>query len=467
MMAAFFLYFFRLASVGMIGPDEPRYASIGFEMARSGDWVTPRLWGAPWFEKPALLYWLTGAAYRLGLREEWAPRLPVALISVGFLLLYYRVLRREFGSQAAWFAVGILGTSAGWIAYSRVAVTDLPMTAAFAAAMLLALPWIDRGDRGSLPVVGALLGVAVLAKGLVPIALMVPLVVMGWRRLQDLIHPRTSLPFILVATPWYLLCYWQNGMPFLREFFWEHHIERVASETLRHVQPFWFYVPVLAGALYPWTPVLGGLFTRRLFADRKRKFLLFWLLFGFAFFSVPLNKLPGYLLPLLPAAAALMGIALSERKGLRWALVGSAGLLLLMAPAAAILPRALASGLSRAGVPVFHWIWLAPALLIPLVWREKRRSIAVGVIAAGVTAGVAGVALRTLPDVDRIATIRPLWREVKSRRDQVCVGDLHRSLRYGLNFYSGTPIPDCGDVPNELAITGKDPPRLTPRGNSL
>ena len=72
----------------MLGPDEPRYASVGREMARSGDWITPRLWGQPWFEKPALLYWMTGAAFRLGFSEDLAPRVPVALFSVAFLVFF-------------------------------------------------------------------------------------------------------------------------------------------------------------------------------------------------------------------------------------------------------------------------------------------------------------------------------------------------------------------------------------------
>ncbi|HMD50384.1 MAG TPA: glycosyltransferase family 39 protein, partial [Bryobacteraceae bacterium] len=132
----FFLYFFGLTRTGLIGPDEARYAAIGRAMAATGDWITPRLWGQPWFEKPALLYWMTAAGFKLGLGPELAPRLPVALASVAFLTYFFVVLRREFGDRAAWYASAILATSAGWLVYSHVAITDLPMSAAFAAAML-------------------------------------------------------------------------------------------------------------------------------------------------------------------------------------------------------------------------------------------------------------------------------------------------------------------------------------------
>lgn len=133
----YLLFFFALGHVGLLGPDEPRYAAIGREMARSGDWITPRLWGEPWFEKPALLYWLTGLAFRAGLNPDLAPRLPVAIIGVAFLVFYYVILRREFGERAAWLATAILGTSAAWLGFSAIAVTDLPMSAAFSAAMLV------------------------------------------------------------------------------------------------------------------------------------------------------------------------------------------------------------------------------------------------------------------------------------------------------------------------------------------
>src|SRR5215472_2971624 len=132
----YFLYFFHLTATGMLGPDEPRYAAIGREMARSGDWVTPRLWGQPWFEKPALLYWTTATGFRAGLGAELAPRLPVALAAVLFLVLYAWVLAREFGGRVAALATLILGTCWGWVGYSQIAVTDLLLTATFSTAMV-------------------------------------------------------------------------------------------------------------------------------------------------------------------------------------------------------------------------------------------------------------------------------------------------------------------------------------------
>ena len=155
-------------------------------MAHSGDWVTPRLWGEPWFEKPALLYWLVGAAYGAGFNDDWAPRLGVALVSLAFLFFYYTQMRREFGDGAALYSSVILATSAGWFAFSQVGVTDLPMAAAFGASLLLALRWVRSGGRRGLLLAGVFLGFAVLAKGLVPIVLAAPLAWVGRKRWRDL-----------------------------------------------------------------------------------------------------------------------------------------------------------------------------------------------------------------------------------------------------------------------------------------
>ncbi|MBI4906793.1 MAG: glycosyltransferase family 39 protein, partial [Acidobacteria bacterium] len=289
------LSFSALNDFGLLGPDEPRYVSIGREMARSGDWVTPRLWGEAWFEKPVLLYWMVAAGHVTGLPGEWAARLPVALLSAAFLVLFWRLVDEQAGPRAAWMAATILATSAGWTSFSRLAVTDLPLSACFAAGMLLAAEWAHSGSRRRLPLAGVCFGLALLAKGPLAGVLALPLVWTSGRRWRD--WWRVAFPALLVAGPWYALCAARNGPAFVNEFFLKHNLGRFASSDLQHVQPFWFYVPVLLLGLFPWTPVVAVL---RRPANPWERLLWMWLGFGFVFFSLSVNKLPGYLLPLLP-----------------------------------------------------------------------------------------------------------------------------------------------------------------------
>ncbi len=461
----YFLFFFGLTATGLLGPDEPRYAAIGREMARSGDWVTPRLWGEPWFEKPALIYWMTGLAFRAGLGEDLAPRLPVALMSVAFLLFYWWALRREFGARAACFATAMLATSAAWLSFSHVGVTDLPMAAAFSAAMLLGLRLAGRplpDGRGSVGGsepralasgvgVGALLGLAVLAKGLVPLVLALPLVWTARRRLKELLHPAAMVAFLLVAAPWYVLCALANGSSFLDEFFVKHHFSRVWSEALQHPQPFWFYVPVLLAGLFPWTPLVVLLFRRSVWQDPRRRFLLAWVGFGLLLFSLAVNKLPGYLLPLVPAVCALAGLELAEAKGVRWPLAACALLLALVPLVAAVLPGALLEGLRRAAVGEVRWAVSAPAGIVAVAvwWLEARgrRVAAVAVLVGAMAAGVLWFKVTTFPVLDRAVSARAFWREIAPRAGEVCVEEANRGWLYGLNYYAITPLPECADQP--------------------
>jgi 4-amino-4-deoxy-L-arabinose transferase-like glycosyltransferase len=178
--------------------------------------------------------------------------------------------------------------------------------------------------------------------------------------------------------------------------------------------------------------------------------------FGLVFFSASRNKLPRYIVQLLRALAVLAGIALAESKRPRWVLGTTAALLVLLGPISAIMPNALAVGISRSIVPPFHWTWLLPALAAVAVWSldaAGQRTAAVALLAAAITAGVVGIELRTLPEIDREASARPLWRAIAPIKERVCVARLHRSLRYGLNYYSLAPLPDCRTEPRELEIT--------------
>jgi 4-amino-4-deoxy-L-arabinose transferase-like glycosyltransferase len=455
-LAAYFLFFCGLTGEGLLGPDEPRYAAIGREMARSGDWVTPRLWDQAWFEKPPLLYWMTGLGFRAGLSEDLAPRLPVALLSVAFLWFYWRRLDREFGHRAAHLATAILATSAAWVAFSHVGVTDLPMAAAFSAAMLLSLPWIRTGNRRELPAAAALLGVAVMAKGLVPLALALPLVWMGRKQWKDLLRPAPILAFLAVAAPWYLLATLLHGGAFLGDFFGKHHFARFFTGELQHQQPFWFYLPVLLAGLFPWTPLLAALFRKRLYDDARLRFLLLWVVFGLVFFSASTNKLPGYLLPLVPAICALIGVALAEARAATLPLTASAALLALVPIVAGVLPEALLRGLSRVQAPGVPWLALLPIPAIAAaVWaleRAGRRLVAVGVIAGAILGGVIYLETITFPVLDRTVSARGLWKQIASRSGEVCVGDVNRGWRYNLDYYSGGPLPDCDEAPRPIRI---------------
>jgi 4-amino-4-deoxy-L-arabinose transferase-like glycosyltransferase len=462
-LVAYALYFQGLSTAGLLSKDEPRYAAISREMARSGDWVTPRLWGQPWFEKSPLLYWMSAVGFRLGWGPEVAPRLPVALLAVAFLAFYWWILRREFGDPAASMATWILATGAAWVGFGYAGVTDLPLAATFSAAMLLALPWIGRGDRRWLPLTALLGGVALLGKYGVAAVLAAPLAV-RWRNLPDLLRPRVLCLFVLVAAPWYVMCFERNGMAFAKVA-WEHQFGRFTTGALGHTQQWWYYLPVLAGLLLPWTPLVVLVARRSGWGDLRRVFLLAWAAFGLVFFSLSVNKLPGYLLPLCPPLAALMGLGLAEARRARGWLVACALLLVVFPVAVPLIPAALAEGLRRAPRPAFQWPWLLPAAAAIPVWileTRGRRLAATAVVAMGAAAGAVYVKRAALPEADRMASARPLWREIEGRVWQVCTDRLKSDFVYGLGYYAEWPLPECSTDarPIHLVQAPGEPPRV-------
>lgn len=442
------VYLFGLDRTGLIGPDEPRYASIGRDMAQAGDWVVPRLWGEPWFEKPALLYWLVAAGHRLGLENEWAVRLPVAALSLLFLALFFSELRREFGDQTAGLATMILASMAGWAAYSFVAVTDLPLAATFSTAMLLSLGWLRSGGRRGLLLAGVFLGLAVLAKGLVPLVLALPLFWLARRELRALFG--FSLLCVLVAAPWYVAITVRAGPEFLYEFFGRHHFGRFTSGELQHVRPVWFYLPVLAGLVMPWTPLLGLAIRharmREEFADRRLQLLWLWPAWGLLFFSLSANKLPGYVLPLLPAIAVLLARSAGHRPAPPWvaACGGAVGLMACILP---WLPPAVAQGAGRLLLGKQFWLLAAgssamAALLAAGCAKRWGSSTAVLAVSAGALLVYLTAKLWVFPQLDHTASARQLWL----RSHPTCVEPgTNRAMRYGLNFYAGKALPACAD----------------------
>ena len=431
------LYLLQLGGVGLLGPDEPRYASIGREMARSGDWITPRLDGQPWFEKPPLTYWLTALGHLLHLSDEWAARLPEALLSVAFLAFFYATLAREFSPQLALAATAILSTAAGWMAYSFAALTDLPMSAALGVAVLLTL-FDDKPQRGW--IAGALLGLAILGKGFVPLVLFAPLFfVMRRGRIA------TVAGAIVVAAPWYLLCWMRNGSAFWDDLFWKQHVARFLSPSLEHVQPFWYYVPILLAGLFPWTPLAALLARRKVYDDVRVRLLAAWVVYGLVFFSVARNKLPGYVLPLLPALAIVLAVALEKAPAKQWWLAACAALLIALPAVAAVLPDALLSGLSRAHVS-FKPLGLIFAFAAAGVWwlaRRRQTGLAILTVALAAGFGAAYIKDHTFPRLDQTVSVRGFWRSSGASAASACFDSVSRTWQYGLNYYAGRPLAEC------------------------
>jgi 4-amino-4-deoxy-L-arabinose transferase-like glycosyltransferase len=460
------VYLSSLGRVGFLGPDEPRYASIGREMAHSGDWITPRLDGSAWFEKPPLLYWLTGAARKLQLafsgstvsgKDEWAARLPLALISLAFLWFFHRTLAREFSPRVALAATGILATSAGWVAYSFAAVTDLPMSAALGAAMLIgvfgpsAIPSWARQTKVLGIWAGVFLGLAVLAKGFVPLVLIAPVLLVA-RRMRVAMIASCAV----IAAPWYVLCELRNGPVFWNEFFWKHHVDRFLHPTLDHPQPWWFYLPVLLAGLFPWTPLAGLLFRPKTYKDERVRFLVLWLVFALVFFSAAQNKLPGYVLPLLPALAIMLAVALDKTPAGGW-WIGACVVLLIATPAiASYLPDALLSGSSSAHFSfarlALGWPFLlATAGVFWLAWSGKREQAMLAATLAGLAA-IGYFKIVLLPVLDQRYSVRAFWRENASQIEGACTKDVRRDWAYGLNYYAGRRLPECGESGPQITV---------------
>ena len=325
-------YFHNLGAIGLVGPDEPRYAWIAREMHESGDWVTPRLYGKPWFEKPVLLYWGAALSFKLFGVSDAAARFPSAFAALLATLAMAWLAWRIYGPWTARWLLLLLPTTVGMIGFSHAAATDMPFAATLTVALVFAAiilgltrnpqsPPIQRTPWLALIFFGFFLGLATLAKGPAAIVLSGGGVLLWaaltrrWRDAFRFLHPVAIASFCLTALPWYILCSRRNP-DFFRVFIIEHNFKRYLTPEFQHIQPFWFYVPVLLIAFAPWTLALvwSALFgALRAWPKRRPSdatlLALCWAAFCILFFSISKSKLPGYILPAVPPIGLLLSRA--------------------------------------------------------------------------------------------------------------------------------------------------------------
>ena len=398
-----FCFFFHLSAIGLLGPDEPRYAQVAREMLARQDWVTPFLYHHTWLEKPILLYWGEMLSYSVFGVSDWAARVPSALAATLLVFGTFLAVRR-IRHSARLDAALMVASSVLILGFARAAATDMLLAAPFSLSLLAWFAWYqstyeaDAATGGPyLPASGkcgeavspqlcspakseiaplflilfyALNALAALAKGPVAPALAAFVLIAfcasqrNYRALLATLRPAGLAVFFAVAAPWYGLV--QLHTPeFFRVFFLQHNLARFGSNLYRHKQPFWYYLPVALVATLPWSvwlfpgmaDALAALRATLLRSDPANSnaadptpeggpylpssgkcgeasgpqnaetnpdsaisptytfeiFLFLWALIPIAFFSISRSKLPGYILPSIPALLILAAVAVHRR----------------------------------------------------------------------------------------------------------------------------------------------------------
>ena len=383
--------------------DESRYAEISREMVASGDWITPRLNGFKYFEKPPLQYWASAALFSVLGESDWVARLWTALIGLAGIALTFYAANRLFGPPLGAYAAAVLAGSPLYVLLGQINTLDMSVSVFLAAA-------IFAFALGHMLLFWAACALAVLSKGLIGIVL--PLGAIG---LYALLRREWSIAlrmrpvagvalFLLITAPWFVAVSMANA-EFAHFFFIQEHFQRFTTEMHHRAHPAWYFVPVLLAGLAPWLAPLGRAAYAAVKARTDTELLLWcWAVVVFVFFSASGSKLPPYILPIFPALAVLIARAITAGT-LKW-------------QSLALIPVALGAGLAiwklGGGRYAAYAQWLVVAALVFaacaaaalfLASRQRTGAAVLALAAGGLAATQIGAAGHyTLSDRFSVAT---------------------------------------------------------------
>jgi 4-amino-4-deoxy-L-arabinose transferase-like glycosyltransferase len=398
--------------------------------------------------------------------------------------IYYFLRRVRPGSELD--GALIVASCAGMIGFARAAATDMPLAATFGISLLAWFAWYENNENESSKNVSSnerraylgafyfFLALGTLAKGPVAPALAAVIILVfvalkrEWHALGRTLWIPGILLYLAVMLPWYAAVQLRNP-DFFRIFILEHNLARFSQDVYHHRQPFWFYIPVFLLAMMPWTVVLivaigdrlHGIWSKGKEAFSKREdswplFLLMWMLVPIVFFSASQSKLPGYILPAVPAGALLIadylnfrrreesvdGIRDRERRKLSPYFAVAHGVLcglLIFAAFSAesiVIHRRLLLTTGTyfgAVVAAMAAIGISAALVSRAGFRLLTRVTLVAmVISVAVVIRTASVA------IDSTQSARPIAESIQSFSQEpvpVAIYNINRAQRYGLEFY--------------------------------
>jgi 4-amino-4-deoxy-L-arabinose transferase-like glycosyltransferase len=327
-------------------------------MVESGDWLVPRYRGEPFFDKPALTYWLMALAQLWLGTTPGAARAVPAVAALLVLLAMVWLGNLLFDRRTGLAGGLVLATTFAFVTFGHVAMSDMLLALWSTLAVALAARAV-RPEAPFLvvPALGAVLGLGFLTKG--PIALLLPgiaiaLILAGRggeaRRLAIAPAMLALLLFAVLGLGWFALLYRRLGPDPLVYFFLRENLQRFAGDAYDVGRPVWFYLPTYLAEGMPWSLFLPLAILRGHRDERGRagiRLLAAWALVAFVILSLSRGKIDYYLLPLYPAVSLVIGRLFAaaswpplDREWARAVLLLAAGCLFLLTRAASILPAA-------------------------------------------------------------------------------------------------------------------------------
>ena len=325
-----------LGSPALADSDEAFYAESAREMIERSDWLTPYYNGQTRFEKPVLYYWMVAVAYTAAGPSAWAARLPSALSGVGLVFIAFLCARRLYGDRTGLLAGVITATSFAAVVMARQALPDLTLAFFISLGTWTALVGLRDDPAGAigpgrrrvwLLAAACAAAAAFLAKGPVGpalIALVVVSVALAerwrrgfWWRVRPVDVLLAAAAFVIVAVPWYAAMAAEHGVAYLERFFFAENLERFATARYNEPRPAWYYLPIVAGGMLPWSPFMLLWLPRLRSAWRARRadgtvvLLAIWASAPLVLYTASVGKQPRYILPMLVPLAILLarGIA--------------------------------------------------------------------------------------------------------------------------------------------------------------